>query len=257
MVENQKNKPFSKPEDIPKVISLWSAPRSLSTVLLYSFAQNTNCQYFDEPFLLPYLKAAGNFELEGVEKYFDTDLADREKQYASLFSTDSGKRFHYVKNMAFQWVGMDNLWLDNLTHGFLIRDPQKMVASYLRNCSECCAEDFALDKLWEIYQRAVELGQNPPVIDAVDLLKNPELTLKSLCGIFGMQFEERMLFWEAGPLRGNITLPGTWYDDVLKSTGYKEYDPKGECVVLDARYQSVVDKMQPFYDLLYQRRLTS
>ena len=65
-----------------------------------------------------------------------------------------------------------------------------------------------------------------------------------------------MLRWQAGPLEGDFILSGTWYEDVLKSTGYKKYDPGKACAPIDARYQPVLDEMQIFYDRLYSRKIT-
>lgn len=245
-----------KPADNVKVISMWSAPRSLSTVLLYSFAQHSRCQHFDEPFLWPYLKSADHFEIKGVEQHLTSDSVDPHKQYASLFSPQTRSDFHYVKNMAYQWLNLDETWQDAFTHGFLIRDPRKMLVSYLKNCSSCCAEDFALDKLWSIYQRAIKLGGRAPIVDADDLLQDPELILKALCYIFGIPFEKTMLHWEPGPLEGDVLLETSWYRDVLNSQGYKKYEPEQAPIVLNAYEQSVCDKMQPFYDKLHERRLT-
>jgi hypothetical protein len=240
----------------PKIISMWSAPRSLSTVLLYSFAQHSRCRYFDEPFLWHYLKTAESFDLQGVKPYLESDLADAEKQYASLFTCEPGKTFDYVKNMAYQWKNLDETWPDRFTNAFLIRSPEKMVASYLKNCATCCADDFALDKLWEIYQRTEAQGQPAPVIDADDLLNHPELILKALCRLFGIHFEETMLNWQPGPLPGNITLPGTWYDDVMESTGFRKPASSTAPVQLDRRHRTVADQMKPLYEKLHNKRLT-
>lgn len=234
---------------------MWSAPRSLSTVLLYAFAQHPDCFYFDEPFLWSYLKRNQNFELEGIEPYLQSELADAEKQYAALFA-DHGKPVHYIKNMAYQCDDPDAIRLDCFTHGFLIRSPEKIVASYLKNCSECSGGDFALNKLWRIYQRVKAQGEPAPVIDADDLLKNPELMLKALCRIFAIPFTPAMLRWEPGPLKGNITLPGTWYDEVKKSTGFRNHTTQHKTMKIDSRHQLIVDQMLPFYEKLYPQRLT-
>ena len=240
----------------PKIISMWSAPRSLSTVLLYAFAQHPQCRYFDEPFLWHYLKNAERFELRGVEPYLESDLADAKKQYASLFTYEPGKDFHYVKNMAYQWTDLDDEWMDPFTHAFLIRNPEKMVASYLKNCASCRADDFALDQLWKIYQRALAQGQPAPVIDADDLLNHPEPMLRALCRICGISFENKMLSWPPGPLPGNITLPGSWYNDIMKSTGFRQPAPSPAPLQLDRRHRAVVNQMSPFYEQLWNRRLT-
>jgi len=235
---------------------MWSAPRSLSTVLLYSFAQHPDCQYFDEPFLWPYLKSQKNYELKGTEPYLQSELADAQKQLNTLLTPTPGKTVHYVKNMAYQWGGLPNEWMDHFTHAFLIRSPEKTVASYLKNCTGCRMEDFALDKLWDIYQRAEAQGQLVPVIDADDLLDNPELFLRALCLLFDIPFATEMLNWRPGPLPGNITLPGSWYDDVMNSSGFRQPAPQKTHVQLDAPCRAVVNQMNPFYERLHRKRLT-
>ncbi|KAF3531690.1 hypothetical protein DY000_02043873 [Brassica cretica] len=43
----------------PEVIHSWSAPRSLSTSLMYSFAERDDIEVVDEPLYAAFLKAKG------------------------------------------------------------------------------------------------------------------------------------------------------------------------------------------------------
>ena len=69
------------------------------------------------------------------------------------------------------------------THAFLIRDPARMIASYLRKREAAAFEDFGLDRQADFFAREADrLGEAPPVVDAHDVLADPEATLRALCG---------------------------------------------------------------------------
>ena len=67
------------------------------------------------------------------------------------------------------------------THAFLIRDPARMIASYLRKREAAAFEDFGLERQAEFFEREADrLGRAPPVVDASDVLADPEGTLSAL-----------------------------------------------------------------------------
>src|SRR6185436_4850979 len=84
-------------------------------------------------------------------------------------------------------------------HAFLIRDPARMIASYLRKREAARFEDFGLDRQAEFFAREADrLGRAPPVVDAGDVLADPEATLGALCAALGIAFDPAMLRWPAG-----------------------------------------------------------
>ena len=69
-------------------------------------------------------------------------------------------------------IGYDDF--AGFTHAFLIREPERMIASYLRKRETAAFEDFGLDRQAEFFEREADrLGRPPPVIDANDVLANP------------------------------------------------------------------------------------
>mmetsp|Transcript_17713 Transcript_17713/g.20083 ORF Transcript_17713/g.20083 Transcript_17713/m.20083 type:complete len:257 (+) Transcript_17713:97-867(+) len=241
-------------ESTPTVISMWSAPRSLSTVLYFSFGQHSDCKVFDEPLLFYFFKKI-NFCRPGIEQYVDSEESEKETHLRNIFHTDHGKQFHYIKNMCFQWIDIEDQYFAKMKHCFLIREPKRMVASFLKH-RECSAEDFAYDKMWKFYEEAVALGQTPVVVDSDEIAKDPKTMLAAFCKLNGMPFEENMLTWEPGAREEQIILPDTWYGEALKSTGFKTVTGDLKPVDIDARFQHVIDEMQPFYDRLVANSLT-
>ena len=57
------------------------------------------------------------------------------------------------------------------THAFLIREPERVIASYLRQRETVAFEDLGLERQAEFFEREADrLGHAPPVIDANDVL---------------------------------------------------------------------------------------
>ena len=69
-------------------------------------------------------------------------------------------------------IGYDDF--AGFTHAFLIREPERMIASYLRKREAAAFEHFGLDRQAEFFEREADrLGHAPPVIDANDVLAEP------------------------------------------------------------------------------------
>jgi hypothetical protein len=68
----------------------------------------------------------------------------------------------------------------------------------------------------------LSLGQEPIVIDSDDILENPRASLSALCDALGINFDEAMLSWVAGPRSEDGVWAAHWYDSVHKSTGFSK-----------------------------------
>src|SRR5581483_1750818 len=84
-------------------------------------------------------------------------------------------------------------------HAFLIREPERMIASYLRKREAAAFADFGLERQAEFFEREADrLGHAPPVIDANDVLADPEGVLSKLCAALGIPWDLAMLSWAPG-----------------------------------------------------------
>ena len=94
-------------------------------------------------------------------------------------------------------VGYDDF--TGFTHAFLIREPEQMIASYLRKREAAAFGDFGLERQAEFFEREGDrLGAAPPVVDANDVLANPAGKLSALCTALGIAWDEAMLSWAPG-----------------------------------------------------------
>ena len=87
-----------------------------------------------------------------------------------------GKRIFYQKHMTHHLLPeIDRDWLRDLTHVFLIRDPREMLTSLVRHMPRPTLADTGLPQQVEIFEWArAQTGRVPPVIDAEDVLNDPE-----------------------------------------------------------------------------------
>ena len=116
-------------------------------------------------------------------------------------------------------VGYDDF--AGFTHAFLIREPERMIASYLRKREAAAFEDFGLERQAEFFEREADrLGHAPPVIDANDVLANPEGTLSKLCAALGIAWDPAMLSWAPGRRATDGPWAPHWYAAVEASTGF-------------------------------------
>ncbi len=112
-----------------------------------------------------------------------------------------GRAIWYQKHMAHHLLPMiERAWLDRLTHAFLIREPDEMLASLIKPYPEAGLADTGLPQQCEIFDRVADrIGRAPPVVLASDVLKNPRAMLEALCEALDIAFLPAMLAWAPGP----------------------------------------------------------
>ena len=95
--------------------------------------------------------------------------------------------------------GFDRSWLHGVTNAFLIRSPDRVLASYARKWSDVSLRDIGFVEQAELFDLVADrLGRAPPVIDAEDVLADPRGTLTALCAACGITFDPAMLAWPEG-----------------------------------------------------------
>ena len=143
---------------------------------------------------------------------------------------------------------------DGFTHAFLIREPERMIASYLRKREAAVFENFGMDRQAEFFEREADrLGHSPPVIDANDVLANPEGMLSKLCAALGIAWDTAMLGWATGRRDTDGPWAPHWYAAVESSTGFGA--PETDSASLPDAAQRVADRCRPYYDRLAQHRI--
>jgi len=235
-------------------IAMWSGPRNISTAMMYSFHSRSDTFCSDEPFYSHYLSATGvnHPDARNVIKEGETNW---KKVVESLTSTPpDGSQIWYQKHMCHHIIeGMDLDWINSLTNCFLIRNPREVLLSLTKKTEVVDAWSTGLPQQAIIADMVLESDNPLIVVDAKDILLDPNSMIRKICNILEITFEQSMLSWEAGPKDCDGTWAPHWYDAVWQSTGFAEYQPRPGN--LTDEYESILEEVMPIYQKLHSQRL--
>lgn len=242
---------------MPLRIAMWSGPRNISTALMRSFGSRADTSVCDEPLYASYLalRPVVHPARDEIVARCETDW----RKVAAFLTgpVPEGRSVFYQKHMAHHLlpeVGRE--WLEELTHGFLIRDPREMLLSLAKVTPDPGALDTGLPQQLELFRAvAGRTGRTPPVIDARDVLSDPAALLARLCAALGLEYTPSMLRWEPGLRATDGLWAPHWYADVARSTGFERWRPRsGE---LTGRLAEVHAQCLGPYRELWAQRLTA
>jgi hypothetical protein len=238
-------------------IGMRSGPRNISTAMMRAWENRGDTAVWDEPLYAYYLNKTA-IEHPGADEVIAGGETDWRKVVDRITGpVPGGQPIFYQKHMTHHLLDeVDRGWLDKLVNCFLIRDPADVVASYSRARENVMIEDVGIVQQAEIfdYLRARSNGA-PVVLDAREVLQNPEGTLEALCNRVGVEFTPRMLSWPAGPRDSDGVWAKYWYDSVIASTGFKRYQPKP--AFLSPELEAIVEACEPHYRKLHVQRLSA
>ena len=186
-----------------------------------------------------------------------------------------GKDFIFSKEMAYYVENKFHMFTEegfkNFQHTFLIRHPLKAVYSLYKastnpqltgwNYFDPSEAGFRqMVELYEFIKRHIH--RNPIVVDADDLLDYPNEILQSYCEAVGLEYEENMTSWEAGPVSEWDVWAG-WHEDALESSGFwPRVKKNGSCpctafdvVDLPSDVAAVVEECMPYYKTLSAKKM--
>jgi hypothetical protein len=238
-------------------IAMWSGPRNISTAMMYAFGNRADCAAWDEPFYAFSLVHHGNDHpmrediIAANDQHWDSLVAK------CLAGPPPGKTIFYQKHMTHHMLpGFDRSWIEKLSNAFLIRAPERVLASYTQKWDKVTLRDIGFVEQAEIFdQVAQKLGHAPPVIDADDILENPEAMLKRLCAALAVDYDPAMLAWEAGPKAFDGVWAPHWYNAVWQSKGLKS-QPRKPLPDLEPHLQSIADEARPYYTMMKDAALS-
>jgi Sulfotransferase domain len=235
------------------ILAMWSGPRNISTAMMYSFANRADCEAWDEPFYGFSLKHKGN-----DHPMRDEIIASMETDWNALVAkctTPSKKPLLYQKHMTHHMLdGYERSFILTLTNAFLIRKPERVLASYVEKWSDVDLSAIGFIQQAEIFDMvAQKLGHAPPVIDSDDVLANPRSILAKLCTACHIDFDEKMLAWPKGPKSCDGVWAQHWYNSAWTSTGFSS--PTVTTVTLPGHLQKIADAAHPYYEKLRRHSL--
>jgi Sulfotransferase domain len=239
----------------PVRIAMWSGPRNISTAMMRAWGNLADSFVVDEPFYAYYLSATGK-----KHPVADVVIASGETDWRKIVAqltgpVPNGKRIFFQKQMAHHLLpDVDREWVGAVTNCFLIRDPREVIASYIKKREQPALSDLGFIQQAEIFDFVrTRTSSIPPIVDAKDVLENPERMLRQLCESVGVEFSQSMLSWPAGFRETDGVWAGHWYREVAKTTSFQPYRPRHAEVPTHLR--EIYDRCRECYERLYEYRL--
>jgi hypothetical protein len=239
----------------PIRIAMWSGPRNISTAMMRAWGNRRDTFVVDEPFYACYLNVTGKRH-PGADEVIAAGETDWRKVVVHLTGPiPKDKHIFFQKHMTHHLLPeVDREWLSTVTNCFLIRDPREVIASYIKKRDDLALEDLGFTQQAEIFDFVRNRTKSvPPVVDAKDVLKDPERILGLLCDAVGVQFSKSMLSWPPGLRETDGLWAKHWYTEVAKTTSFRPYRSTDRQV--PERLREVYDRCREYYEQLCQHRL--
>lgn len=234
--------------DAPVVrIAMWSGPRNLSTAMMRSFGNRSDCAVIDEPFYASFLRISGADHpmRDEVVRSHESDW----RRVADVLAgpAPGGKALFYQKHMTHHMLPEIGLgWMAACKHAFLIRHPARVLASYAAKREAVSLFDIGFTQQERLFAQVTDMtGNMPPVVDADAILAAPRAVLSGLCQALGIAFEESMLAWPPGPRASDGVWARHWYESVNRSTGFGNPSPLP--VLQDPALREIAAAALPIY----------
>ncbi len=230
---------------------LWSAPRSRSTAFFRSMVERGDLVALHEP--LEGLHFIGPLEVDGRTFVSPPELL-------TWLVDDTGGRRVFLKETVNPLVQAavvgDRRFLAEARHGFLIRRPEEIAASWFALEHDMRIFDTGLRLLHELFIAVRDAGGHPPVvIDSEDLVTDPAATMAAYCAVVGLPFIAHALHWQPGQ-RSEWARSSRWHEDAAASSGFEApARPDRHGLAAHPEVASFTEHHAPFYDELRRHRL--
>ncbi len=232
-------------------LTLWATPRSTSTAFEWMMRQRGDFACHHEPWNELYYYG------EDRVSQRDAHVEARDgHNYAAVWKSlsDESRAGHvFVKDFVYSVEHtLTDDHLDEITHTFLIRDPERVVQGLAKHWPDCTWDEVGFESLHRLFHRIAERDGKPPsVMYSGDLLDDPAGTAAAYCDAVGIPFVADALEWEAGD-RSDVSWygegTGPWHDNLRASTGIKP--PKTTYPPLEEtpRLFELCQRAQPLFD---------
>jgi len=238
-------------------IAMWSGPRNISTAMMRAWENRPDTSVWDEPLYGHFLAHTG-MDHPMRREILETCETDWRKTVQDLTGPIPGaKAIQFQKHMTQHMLEhIDRGWMAAVTNCFLIRKPEQVIASYAAKRDQLTAADLGFDRQAELFEYVCQkTGSVPPVLDARDVLTDPEGLLSKFCSVLDVEFSPTMLSWRTGMRDSDGVWARHWYHAVEQSTGFAPY--RENEIELSDEHRAIAEAAQTSYAKLYRHRLVA
>lgn len=230
-------------------INLWSSPRNISTAMMYSFAQREDMSVVDEPLYAHFLTHTSTQALHpATSQILKSQECEGEKVVSQMLKGLYPKPFILFKQMTHHLINLEEYFLEKMKNVLLIRDPRRIIASYVKVIPNPTIQDIGIKMQTELFDKLQEKNALNAIVDTKQVLLNPEKVLSELCDKLEIPFTKKMLNWKAGARPEDGIWAPYWYANVHSSTGFQPYVEKE--VQLSEKLEELAKECMPHYERL-------
>ncbi len=228
------------------IIACWSGPRNISTALMRSWSSRKDTFVTDEPFYAYYLKET-KLKHPMYEEVINTYSSNyNEIVHYLINEIPVRKKIWYQKHMAHHILDLKNIeWINNFHNCILIRHPKEVISSFTKKNKLNSVEELGYPQQYEIVKFLKKINKSFIIIDSNTLLQDPEKALSSWCTKINVKFDKSMLKWEKGVHINDGIWWKRWYDNVIKTTGFKKYEKRD--ITIENKYDSIYNESMKYY----------
>ena len=234
-----------------KPVALWAVPRSVSTAFERVFLERGDFKVFHEPFSASYYYSTERRSNRYASKEPKEEY-NQENVLARILEPRQKRAF--FKDMAYHAASfMSREFASMFTNTFIIRNPTPVISSLSRFWPDFTLEETGYEQLHRLYGFAVENGEAPAIVDASDLLRNPEGTVAAYCAKLDIPFMPEALSWEPHKVP-EWEMWAEWHAEAEQSTGIKK-QPLEDDTEIPEGLEEIYEHCLPYYKDLYTNRL--
>ena len=233
------------------IIILWCHPRSVSSAMARIMLERGDLKVFHEPFIYLYYVGDGKKKLA----YFDVH-PDHPTSYVGIkemILKGALDQPVFAKDMSYyvsDYIDKDPGFVKRVTNTFLIRHPAKSIPSYYKLDHAVLNEEIGLEAQWRHFEFAREVtGKTPLVIDADDLQRDAEATMRAYCAALDLEFLPHALSWSAEIPQQWKHVAG-WHGDLAKTEGIGTKEGGNVDVNNSRTLRAYFEHHLPFYQKL-------
>ncbi|MET7418868.1 hypothetical protein [Dactylosporangium sp. NPDC005555] len=230
-----------------RLLALWSAPRSRSTVFFRMMLERDDLLAVHEPFC--------NIADDGRTEAGGHPVDSHDQLMDVLLGMPSTVFFKDTTDCRYDALFAREDFLKSARHAFLLRHPSEIIPSYAAIKPDIAPHEVGVEYLHRIHQAVLDAGGEPVVLDSDDLVDRPEATMRAYCEAVGLPFRADILRWQPGE-RPEWSRSARWHTDVSESSTVQRTERSYERTIgTDPLLRSYFEHHLPFYEQLRDRRI--
>ena len=109
-------------------------------------------------------------------------------------------------------------------------------------------EELGYPQQYEIVKYLKKINRSYIIINSSELLRQPEKVLSAWCKKINIKFDKSMLKWKTGNHENDGIWWKSWYDNVIKTSGFQKYEKKD--INIENKYDSIYNESMKYYSFL-------